>query len=58
MGARKNKSRLEIVKERCNDIEQNFDLDPFPKKPKKYTDWANNLKLVTFFMGCTGLATF
>ena len=47
----KHKSRLEIVKERCNDIEQNFDLDPFFKKPKKYTDWANNLKLVTFFHG-------
>ena len=47
----KNKSRLEIVKERCYDIEQNFNLSPFFNKPKKQTNWIKNLKLVTFFHG-------
>tara|TARA_B100000886_G_scaffold244486_1_gene171809 strand:+ start:2157 stop:3857 length:1701 start_codon:yes stop_codon:yes gene_type:complete len=47
----KNKSRLEIVKERCYDIEQNFKLYPFFNKPKKQTNWIKNLKLVTFFHG-------
>jgi hypothetical protein len=42
-------TRLDIVKERCNDLEQNFGLIPYAKK--KNTEWIDELKLVSFFHG-------
>ncbi len=42
-------SRLAIVKERCDDLEQNFNLVPFTKKGN--IEWIDELKLVVFFHG-------
>ena len=42
-------TRLSIVKERCKDLEQNFNLIPYSKKGD--TKWIDDLKLVTFFHG-------
>ena len=42
-------TRLSIVQERCADLEQNFKLVPYRKKPD--TKWIDELKLVAFFHG-------
>ncbi|MBA7520248.1 hypothetical protein ES705_12341 [subsurface metagenome] len=42
-------TRLDVVAERCNDLEQNFSLIPYAKKEN--TKWIDELKLVTFFHG-------
>jgi len=42
-------TRLSIVKERCKDMEQNFNLIPYSKKTN--TKWIDELKLVAFFHG-------
>jgi len=42
-------TRLSIVKERCNDLEQNFNIIPYSKKAD--TKWIDELKLVAFFHG-------
>ena len=47
----KNRSRLEIVKERCVDLEQHFGLTPYNRKQKVYTEWIDNLKVVAFLHG-------
>ena len=42
-------TRLNVVKERCKDLEQNFNIIPY--KNKSDTKWIDELKLVTFFHG-------
>lgn len=42
-------TRLSIVKERCKELEQNFNLIPY--KEKADTKWIDELKLVAFFHG-------
>jgi hypothetical protein len=42
-------TRLSIVKERCKDLEQNFNIIPYSKKTN--TKWIDELKLVAFFHG-------
>jgi len=42
-------ARLAIVKERCKDLEQNFNIVPYSKKSD--TKWIDELKLVIFFHG-------
>jgi len=42
-------TRLSVVKERCKDLEQNFNLIPYSKKAD--TKWIDELKLVAFFHG-------
>jgi len=42
-------TRLTIVKERCKDLEQNFNIIPY--KEKGGTEWIDELKLVSFFHG-------
>ncbi|MCX6327557.1 MAG: hypothetical protein NT144_13045 [Bacteroidia bacterium] len=42
-------TRLSIVKERCKDLEQNFNIIPYSKKAD--TKWIDELKLVAFFHG-------
>ena len=43
--------RIEVVKERCVDLEEYFGLTPFIRKQKVHKDWIDNLKLVTFLHG-------
>ena len=43
--------RIEVVKERCVDLEEYFGLTPFNRKQKVHKDWIDNLKLVTFLHG-------
>lgn len=43
--------RIEVVKERCVDLEEYFSLTPFNKKHKVHKDWIDNLKVVTFLHG-------
>lgn len=43
--------RIEVVKERCFDLEEYFSLTPFNKKHKVHKDWIDNLKVVTFLHG-------
>ena len=47
----KNRSRIEIVRERCSDLEKYFGLIPYSNKNNINKDWIDNLKLVTFFHG-------
>ncbi|MCK5441815.1 MAG: family 10 glycosylhydrolase [Maribacter sp.] len=47
----KDRPRIEVVKERCIDLEQYFDLIPYSGKPKVHTEWIDNLKVVTFLHG-------
>jgi hypothetical protein len=43
--------RIEVVKERCVDLEEYFSLTPFNKKHKVHKDWIDKLKVVTFLHG-------
>ena len=43
--------RIEVVKERCVDLEKYFSLIPFNNKHKVHKDWIDNLKVVTFLHG-------
>ena len=43
--------RIEVVKERCVDLEEYFSLTPFNKKHKVHKNWIDNLKVVTFLHG-------
>ena len=43
--------RIEVVKERCVDLEEYFGLTPFNRKQKVHKDWIDNLKVVTFLHG-------
>lgn len=43
--------RIEVVKERCVDLEEYFSLTSFNKKHKIHKDWIDNLKVVTFLHG-------
>ena len=43
--------RIEVVKERCVDLEEYFSLIPFNKKHKVHKNWIDNLKVVTFLHG-------
>jgi hypothetical protein len=47
----KDRPRIEVVKERCVDLEQHFDVIPYRGKPKAHTEWIDNLKVVTFLHG-------
>ena len=47
----KDRPRLEIVKERCVDLEQYFGLTPYSRKQNVQTEWIDNLKVVTFLHG-------
>jgi hypothetical protein len=42
-------TRLNVVKERCEDLEKNFNLIPYNQKP--HTKWIDGLKVVSFFHG-------
>ena len=42
-------TRIEIVAERCKDLETSFTLVPYVKKD--HTEWIDSLKLVAFFHG-------
>ena len=39
--------RIEVVKERCVDLEKYLSLIPFNNKHKVHKDWIDNLKVVT-----------
>ena len=47
----KNQKRIDIVKERCIDLEKYFALIPWNLKQKANTEWIDNLKVVTFLHG-------
>jgi hypothetical protein len=47
----KDRLRINVVKERCIDLEQHFDLVPYSGKQKAHTAWIDNLKVVTFLHG-------
>jgi hypothetical protein len=42
-------SRLNLVKERCDDLEKNFNIKPYKENPVSSS--INNIKLVVFFHG-------
>ena len=45
------RSRIDVVKERCDDLEQYFEITPYFNKPKQHTQWIDQLKVVTFLHG-------
>ncbi len=47
----KDRKRIDIVKERCVDLEEHFGLTPLNLKQRAQKEWIDNLKLVTFFHG-------
>lgn len=47
----KDRPRVDVVKERCLDLEQYFDLIPYIDKQKVHTKWIDNLKVVSFLHG-------
>ena len=47
----KNQKRIDIVKERCIDLEKYFSLIPWNLRQKATTEWIDNLKVVTFLHG-------
>ncbi len=47
----KNRKRIDVVKERCIDLEKHFAIIPYNLKQNANTEWIDNLKVVTFLHG-------
>ncbi|MFT5885098.1 MAG: hypothetical protein ACI9IP_001558 [Arcticibacterium sp.] len=47
----KDRSRIDVVKERCDDLEQYFAVLPYARKPTNHTEWIDDLKVVAFLQG-------
>ena len=47
----KDRQRVDIVKERCVDLEKYFGIIPYRMKKKVHTEWIDNLKVITFLHG-------
>lgn len=45
------RKRIDVVKERCDDLEKYFGSTPYFNKPKLHTKWIDKLKIVTFLHG-------
>tara|TARA_B100000963_G_scaffold143045_1_gene124530 strand:- start:1500 stop:3200 length:1701 start_codon:yes stop_codon:yes gene_type:complete len=45
------RKRIDVVIERCDDLEKYFGSTPYLKKPKQHTKWIDQLKVVTFLHG-------
>lgn len=43
------RSRIDVVRERCDDLDNGFDAVPFKNRP--HTDWIDDLRLVVNFHG-------